>query len=296
MNRLAMICLGLVACAPAAAPSVADPAAAVAELLDQDRAFAATSADTALLDVVRTMLTADVVLAVPGRGWVAGIDSVVQAMRDNPANAGVRLSWTPVRGGVSGDGQHGFTFGYMTLHRIDGTTTPLKYLSYWIRDQAGWRMRAWKRRPRPEGEVLMAVLPPFVPSQGVAPTTDTTVINGFAASLRAAEQAFSDDAQRIGIGAAFAQWGRPDAVNMGGPEDASWVMGNETIGAAIGAGDSSTTSPVHWNADQVVVASSGDLGVTFGMIRAHQGDGPPIPFFTIWARDGAGAEWRYIAE
>ena len=296
MRLGAFACLALAACSPAAAPTIADPAAVVAELLDQDRAFAATSGDTALTDVVRTFLAPDVLLAVPGRGWVQGADEVVQVMRDNQANAGVRLSWAPVRGGVSADGQHGFTFGFMTLRRIDGTVTPLKYLTYWVRDSTGWRILAWKRRPRPAGEVPTAMMAPFVPPVGVAINPDTAVVNDFAASLRAAEQAFSDDAQRIGIGPAFARWGRPDAVNMGGPADTGWVVSAAAIGASIGAGDTSTTSPVHWNADQVYVASSGDLGITFGMIRAHEGDAPALPFFTIWARETASGEWRYIAE
>lgn len=284
------------ACAPATDAPIADPAAMVSELLDQDRAFAAVSADTALLDVVRGMLAPNAMLAVPGRGWVRGVDEVVQAMRDNQANAGVRLSWAPVRGGVSADGLHGFTFGYMTLQRIDGTSMPLKYLSYWVRDSAGWRMLAWKRRPRPAGDVATALMAPFLPPTGVAATTDTAIVNDFAASLRAAEQAFSDEAQRIGLGAAFARWGRTDAVNMGGPEDSAWVVGAEAIGLGIGGGDTTSTSPVHWNAEHVVVASSGDLGVTFGMIRAHVGESPAIPFFTIWARETSSGEWRYIAE
>lgn len=296
IGRSLLAVLVLVACAPAEPPVVADPAAAVAELLDQDRAFAAISADTALSDVVRTFLAPNALLAVPGRGWVQGIDEVVQAMRDNPGNAGVRLRWAPIRGGVSADGMHGFTFGFMTLHRIDGTTVPLKYLSYWVRDSTGWRMLAWKRRPRPEGDVPTALMPPFVPAAGVSVTSDTALIGEFAASLAAAEQAFSDDAQRIGIGPAFAKWGRDDAVNMGGPADTGWVISAEAIGRSIGGGDTTTTSPVHWNADQVYVASSGDLGITFGMIRAHEGDAPPMPFFTIWARESAAGAWRYIAE
>jgi hypothetical protein len=265
-------------------------------LLDQDRAFAATSADTTLLDVVEPMFALNAMLAVPGRGWVRGVDAVMQAMRDNPANAGVRASWAPVRGGVSADGTHGFTFGFMTLHRADGGSVPLKYLTYWVHDTSGWRMLAWKRRPRAEGDVPVALMTPFVPAAGMAARTDTVTLNGFVASLSAAEQAFSDDAQRIGLGPAFVRWGRADAVNMGGPADTGWLISAETIGAAIGGGDTSSTSPVHWNADHAYVASSGDLGITFGMIRGHQGDAPPIPFFTVWARESAQGEWRYIAE
>lgn len=36
------------------------------------------------------------------------------------------------------------------------------------------------------------------------------------ASLAAAEQAFSDESQTIGLGPAFVKYGAPDAVNMGG--------------------------------------------------------------------------------
>ena len=71
------------------------------------------------------------------------------------------------------------------------------------------------------------------------------------------------------------------------------------IGAAV-SGDSNEPSPVSWSADDVLVAPSGDFGVTFGMIRPN---GPPpegqpaaIPFFTIWMRDGPDQPWRYVAE
>ena len=33
----------------------------------------------------------------------------------------------------------------MTLHRADGTTTPMKYLAYWEKQPTGWRVLAYKR-------------------------------------------------------------------------------------------------------------------------------------------------------
>jgi hypothetical protein len=114
----------------------------------------------------------------------------------------------------------------------------------------------------------------------------------------AAEKAFSDEAQKIGIGAAFAKHGSADAMNMGGPKEPGFVIGAEAIGRAVGAGNPPDGSSVEWSADRVLVASSGDFGVTFGMIRFHKPEpGRPaaVPFFTIWRRDGAGP-WRYIAE
>jgi hypothetical protein len=53
-----------------------------------------------------------------------------------------------------------------------------------------------------------------------APSTDAALIETYRASLDATERAFSDSAKVIGLGVAFARYGRPDAVNMGGANDA----------------------------------------------------------------------------
>ena len=76
--------------------------------------------------------------------------------------------------------------------------------------------------------------------------------------------------------------------------------GSQAIGASVGAG-SPQGSPVSWGPDSVLVASSGDLGVTFGMIRSNKpgsdGNYPPaLPFFTVWRRASVNDAWRYIAE
>jgi hypothetical protein len=123
----------------------------------------------------------------------------------------------------------------------------------------------------------------------------------FAQSLTAAEKAFSDEAQKIGLDAAFAKYGSADAMNMGGPNDPAFVIGADAIGKSVGAGQPTTGSTVNWSAESVIVASSGDFGVTFGYIRSNAPAGAspapaPIPFFTIWRRAAPTAPWRYIAE
>jgi hypothetical protein len=236
-------------------------------------------------------------MGAPVVGFARGIAAATEALRNNPDNLTGRLEWAPVRGGVSGDGLHGFTFGYMTLHKADGTTVPLKYLAYWIKRAGRWQVAAYKRRARPAGDVSAVVLPPALPAQIVPAATDSSQ---HLRSLIAAEQAFSDDAQRVGLGAAFTKYGSPDAMNMGGPADAAFVIGNDAIGRNIGAGGPTDSSPVSWSADSAIVASSGDLGITFGTIRTNaKGETAaqaPIPFFTIWRRDGPTSPWRYIAE
>jgi hypothetical protein len=278
------------------------PQALVDELLAADRAFAAVAAATDVPGALGLMLAADVVFGpVPGGRFARGHEDAMAALRANPDNAGARLEWAPVRGGISADGQQGFTFGFMTLHQADGTAVLLKYMAYWVRQPDGWRAVVYKRGRRPAGDVSLALMPAALPDRLVAITTDAATVAGHQRSLDQAEREFSDEAQRIGLGAAFAKWGHDDAVNMGGPDSPGYVVGAAAIGASIGAGSPGPTSPVSWAPESVIVASSGDLGVTIGRIRPNlpAADGMPadgVPFFTIWRRAGPGAPWRYIAE
>jgi ketosteroid isomerase-like protein len=278
------------------------PQAVVDELLAADRTFAAAAARTDVPGALGPMLAADVVFGpVPGSRFARGHEEAVASLRANPDNAGARLEWAPVRGGISADGQQGFTFGFMTLHQADGTAVPIKYMAYWIRQPVGWRAVAYKRGRRPAGEVSLAMMPAALPDRLVAISTDPATLAGHQRSLDQAERDFSDEAQHIGLGAAFAKWGSEDAVNMGGPDSPGYLVGAAAIGASIGTGSPGTTSPVFWAPESVIVASSGDLGITIGRIRPHApaADGIPaagVPFFTIWRRAGPGAPWRYIAE
>ena len=57
---------------------------------------------------------------------------------------------------------------------------------------------------------------------------------------------------------------------------------------------------IHWSTERSFVASSGDLGVSIGVIRPNTppkaGEPEGFPFFTIWKRDTPASPWRYIAE
>jgi hypothetical protein len=276
-----------------------DPAAVAAELLGADSAFSAASARTDAITGLSAMFAPDVVLPAPGGRFVAGIDSATALLRSNPANAG-RAEWTPVRVGVSADGLHGFTFGYGTQTGADGSKAPWKYLGYWVKGPAGWRVVVYRRRPRPEGTVSLARMPAALPA-GPGVPADSAAVERFRASLADAERGFSDEAQRIGLGAAFAKWGRSDAVNMGGPDSPAFVVSADSIGKMVGAGGPTNASPVSWAPDyRVIVAGSGDLGVTIGTIRPNgapaDGAATSIPFFTIWYRGAPTEPWRYIAE
>jgi hypothetical protein len=268
------------------------------ELLAADRAFSAASARTDLVTGISAMFAADVAMPTP-TGVVYGSQKAIEALRANPANTGAKVEWTPARVGLSGDGRHGYTAGFMTVRRADGSVQPAKYMAYWEKQGAGWRVVAYKRAAAkvaapsiPVGRVL--------PGKIVAATADAAAIERHRESLAEAERSFSRDAQTMGIGPAFKLYGSPNAANFGGPDTPTFVFGNEAIGAQVGQGGPPNASSVNWGPEKTIVAASGDFGVTIGYIVPNKpgadGKTPPgQPFFTIWQRNAAGV-WRYIAE
>lgn len=300
LREILLGCLSLAWGAGALGAQSRTPDAAVAELLAADRAFAAASARTTMLDGLVGMMADDVIVPAPGRGLVTGPAAVrAEFARDTLAPT-TRAEWTPVRGGISADARHGFTFGVLTLHRADGRTVPGKYLAYWVKGADGWRVAAYKRTRRPEGP-FVAERAPAVPAALVAPTGDAGAIAAHRASLMQAERDFAAEAQVVGLKAAFAKHGSADAMNLGGPANSDFVIGADAIAALVAQGVPEGTSHLDWGPDTALVSSSGDLGVTFGFITpnaAPPGGGakPRIPFFTVWRRAGPGAPWLYVAE
>jgi hypothetical protein len=299
MSMKSFIVLPVAAFLIGASQAPQSPQAAAAELLAADRAFSDAGAALEVVDALAAMFADDVMApALPGK-FVKGKSELVTVMRQNALNAGARATWVPMRAGVSADGTHGFTWGFMTVRRGDVPPQRLKYLAYWVKGPIGWRVMAYRRTPSAEGDVIMDVQPHALPERAVAAITDAAIIERHRASVIAAEKAFSDTSQKIGLGAAFRLNGRPDAVNMGPPTISDFVRGNVAIGESVGKGSEGKPSPVSWSAsDGALVASSGDLGITFGIITPNGAPAgtPGFPFFTIWKRDGVNAPWKYIAE
>ena len=289
----------LAAAIPLLCAAADSPQAAVDELLAADRAFSTASVKTDVIAGLSAMFADDVVMPVPGGGFAEGRAAAVAALKANADNATSRIEWTPVRGGVSADGRHGFTLGFMTLHRPDAATTPLKYLAYWVKQPQGWRIAAYKRTRATSAAPSRDLMAPALPERLVAPSSDSATIARHRSTLDEAERSFSRDARRIGLGAAFAQYGSADAVNLGPAGEPGLVLGPDNIGRSVSGGEMQTPAAISWAPDKVIVASSGDLGVTIGMIRPDApaaGQPAAFPFFTVWRRASADAPWRYIAE
>lgn len=297
MTRLLapLAALILLLIAPAARAQGAQ--ANVDSLLAADRAFATAAASAPTpADALGAMFDAEVVLP-GGPALTIGREPALALFRAAPAWQSGSVSWRPLRGGISADGTQGFTYGYLTVTAGDPARRERKYLAYWVRRPEGWRVVAYRQIPLQPGGAPTELQPPLLPAFTAAPSPDPAVTVRHEASLAAAEQAFSDRAQQIGLAAAFREYGRPDAVNLaaGG---APFVTGAEAISGSVDSGEA--TSPVRWSTERSVVASSGDLGVSMGVIHRNQppADGSPasFSFFTVWRRDTPDGPWRYIAE
>lgn len=276
-----------------AAPAAAQDARyAASQLMAADLAFSKAGAKANIVDSIGAMLTDNAVMPTPKLDFAIGKTAIIDALKANQANATATAEWSPVRAGISADGTQGFTYGFMFIHEAGKPDRRAKYLSYWVKRPEGWRVAFYKRATSPEGSVTTR-MDPAVPGDMVDP--DPQRLQDNLASLKAAETAFSDRAQEVGVGPAFAEFGSEDAMNMGSGSD--FTFGNTAIAKLVGEGN---TTPITWGPDKgALVATSGDLGVTWGFIRPKEpkaGEPAAFPFFTVWRKAAPDRPWRYVAE
>ena len=298
----AMVLFVAVAPISGLAATLTNPQQHADELFAADRSFAEAGANTDAVGSLSPLFASDVIMPVRGKGFAKGKADVIEALKANPDTSGARGVWTPVGVGVSADGMQGFTCGFMTENQLGGKQARLKYLAYWRRDESGWRVIAYKRGGRAQGPIASAPRSALLPGPMVSTAKAAAGSINHTQTLAQAEQAFSNAAQRAGLAAAFAEFGTADSMNLGGAGNTGFVFGAEAISALVGAGEPEHGSSVSWAADErVVVAESGDLGLSVGYIRFNQRaeDGSkrsPIAFFTVWRRASADQPWRYVAE
>ena len=277
---------------------IAAPASAksgVEELLAADRAFAAGSAQLDPVAGITAMLDDEAAMPLPGKGILVGKAAVTEAFKASPAFKEGHVTWAPVRGGISADGTQGFTYGFLTVGSGDEARRNRKYLAYWVKRPAGWRVVAYRQIPREAGEVSTALMEPALPAFAASPLADPAIVARHQDSLAAAEKSFSDHAQNVGLKTAFRDFGREDAMNM--YAGAGFAVGLDAVTAGF---KEEGPAKIHWSTERSFVASSGDLGVSIGMIRPNTppkaGEPEGFPFFTVWKRDKPGEPWKYIAE
>lgn len=283
----------LVCCGPAEARED-DAHYLFQEVIAVDRTFGSAE-NIPIAEKLTRQFADEVIMPLPAGAFARGKAAATAAISASPTSRGKSVFWEPLSGGISADGTHAYTYGYMTTVGQDGVARHGKYMSYWVRGSSGWRVAAYKRAPRPPEGTLTKSATPVLPKRIQDVRRDR---GADSKSLIATEEAFAAEAQIIGIGPAFRKYGSPFAVNFG--PGAEFIVGNGAIANGVGGPDQAASSPVNWGPDEgVIVSPSGDLGITFGRIRPKQvppGQPDAISFFTVWHRSDPTAPWKYVAE
>jgi ketosteroid isomerase-like protein len=270
-----------------------------AELLDADKAFATRSASTNLVDGLVAMLADDVIFVARGAGRLTSPGAVRTYLGANTANARSRLTWTPMRADVSGDGTRGYTYGYLIATLPNGESAPGKYLAYWRRnDDGAWRVLAYKRVPREAGDVSYVLPAGFeIPTADRYPSFATQSKSVRNDAVMANDRAFAAFALRAGVGAAFRKYAASDAVGLF--DSRGLTFGPDAIAASFG---DVKPGAFFWRPAVADVAPSGDLAVISGdvEIRDVKADGSftvqtTAVYLTVWRRQPNG-EWRFVAD
>jgi ketosteroid isomerase-like protein len=111
--------------------------AAVAEIMDADRAFAALAAREGAPAAFQRYAAVDGVLLTSTQRF-DGAEGAAQAFAQWPQ--GARLEWAPEAGRVSTRGDMAWTWGNSVRVAADGARTPGRYISVWTRDYEGnWK-------------------------------------------------------------------------------------------------------------------------------------------------------------
>jgi len=268
-----------------------DLAAARAALVEAERAFSRLSQREGVRAAFLAYLAEDAILfrpgPVPGREFIEA--------RPSPP---VELTWWPVYVEVAASGDLGYTTGPYVLRETGpgqrGEAQNGYYVTVWRRQADG----AWKvvadlgaTTPPPAGSDAAAgggvehgrIGGGAPGGQGLAERTEAAQH-----ALLAADRGFGGDATVHGARAAYMGAIADEArcYRDGAPP----AVGREAVGRLLGAYAQRSTS---WEPTAAVVASSGDLGYTYGK-TAVMGPGRPGRirqpglYFRVWERQGDG--------
>ena len=268
-------------------------------LLRADLARADSVARTGLAHGLGSVFAADVVYLRGGlpivRGRVAA-QTIVGAESLNVASA---VRWQPVRAEVSADGRTGYTYGY-TIYGTPAASQGApsiridRYIAYWRRDDAGWRIAAYAETYGTPPAALS--LPPGAASAVVRDTLMART-RGPLEQIRASDMAFSSLAGRVGTGRAFGDYAAESAQMFSAPGE--FITGPRAISESFGP--VGTSGALVWHPVAGEVAQSGDMGFTVGnaVFTGRRDDGGQIvrfsKYLTVWQRQRDGS-WRYVVD
>jgi ketosteroid isomerase-like protein len=257
-------------------------------LLDQTRGDSVAARGT--IDGPLALLSPAVVFLRAGVPVVFGRDAARTLLAASPATG--TYAWQPLGGGVSYDLRHAYTFGVAA--RAPGSTAIRleRYVAYWTRERGQpWRIAAYAEvNGSPAVEIILS-------AEQLSPPTAVPLLRPMAdyvQSVRAADSLFSDLADRMGTGFAFANTATGDGVLFG---PSQLVVGPKAIDDYFKAQPPGTS--LSWRPVYAIVAASGDLAFTVGeSIRTGRSASGAAEqrfgkYLTVWQRQRDGT-WKFV--
>ena len=265
------------------------------ELLNADITRGDSVRQRGLSDGFAGAFAEDAVYLRGGLPIVRGSRVIRAVVAAESADSGLSVRWQPVRAEVSRDRASGYTYGYTVLggHGAQPTLRVDRYIAFWRKGASGWRIAGY-------AETNGAPSAPFSlleAADGMMADVPMSVTRAPVDALRAADVAFSRDAERMGAGEAFGRYAAPDAQIFSAAGEL--VTGPQAISASFGpavANSSFTWQPVYGE-----ISKSGDLGFTVGnaVVTLERQDGAAVvrysKYLTVWKRQGDGA-WKYVLD
>jgi len=261
-------------------------------LLDQTRGDSVAARGA--IDGPLALLSPGVVFLRAGVPVVFGRDAARTLFATSPATGA--HAWQPLGGGVSYDLRHGYTFG-IAAHAPGSTAIRLeRYIAYWTRDRGQpWRIAAYAEvNGTPARDIE-----PVLTAEQLSPPSAVPLLRPMAdyvQSVRAADSLFSDLADRMGTGFAFANTATDDGALFG---PSQLIVGPKAIDDYFRAQPPGTS--LSWRPLYAVVAGSGDLAFTVGeSIRTGRSASGAAEqrfgkYLTVWSRQRDGT-WKFVVD
>ena len=239
-------------------------------------------------------LSPDVVYLRAGTPAVRGVAAARTLLADTiQVPAGV--AWEPLGGDIAADHRSGYTYGVAARGTRGRDTVSLeRYIAFWERQPgAPWRIAAYVEVGSPFHSRPDETAP--ASASELSATTNAASTRTLR-QLISADSAFSDLADRMGVGTAFASTVAPLGVVFAGPE---LVVGPSAIRAYYASRDAA--AGLSWHPVFARIAGSGDLGFTIGqyIFTGRGASGAAVQSFgkylTVWQRQPDGM-WKFVVD
>jgi ketosteroid isomerase-like protein len=278
------------------APS-SESEAAHDELLRADLSRADSAARLGVAGGLSAVLTDDVIYLRGGLPLLRGRSVARMVLASDTSLSRATVRWQPVRVEVSRDGKNGYSYGYAVFASPKQETPAVRvdrYLAFWRRVGEHWKISGYAETygtppalVTASDAILAGMLADVAMSQRTGPLD----------AIRSADTKFSQEASRIGAGAAFGQFAAPDAQIFSGPGE--FVTGPDAIAQSFGPPNG--RSSLVWHPVEGEMSSSGDLGFTVGnaVFTDQREGGEPLvrysKYLTVWKKQRDGT-WKYVVD